>query len=74
MNLKHKKKEYADANKDRIKVYMREYHKEWYKHNKDKMLEKLFKTSEIFDSVLPEGIFLNYKLKRNKKALEELLK
>jgi hypothetical protein len=43
-------------------------------YDKDKMLEKLFKTSEIFDTVLPEGIFVNYKLKRNKKALEELLK
>jgi len=42
-------------------------------YDKDKMLEKLFKTSEIFDSVLPQGIFLNYKLKRNKKALEELM-
>jgi len=37
------------------------------------MLEKLYKTSEIFDTVLPEGIFINYKLKRNKKALEELV-
>ena len=42
-------------------------------YDKDKMLEKLYKTSEIFDTVLPEGIFINYKLKRNKKALEELI-
>ena len=42
-------------------------------YDKDKMLEKLYKTSEIFDTVLPEGIFINYKLKRNKKALEELV-
>jgi hypothetical protein len=43
-------------------------------YDKDKMLEKLYKTSEIFDTVLQEGMFTNYKLKRNKKALEELLK
>lgn len=43
-------------------------------YDKDKMLEKLYKTSEIFDTVLPEGIFINYKLKRNKQALEELVK
>jgi DNA polymerase, archaea type len=43
-------------------------------YDKDKMLEKLYKTSEIFDTVLPEGMFTNYKLKRNKKALEELIK
>jgi DNA polymerase elongation subunit (family B) len=42
-------------------------------YDKDKMLEKLYKTSEIFDTVLPEGMFINYKLKRNKKALEELV-
>lgn len=41
-------------------------------YDKDKMLEKLYKTSEIFDSVIPEGTFTNYKLKRNKGALEEL--
>jgi hypothetical protein len=39
----------------------------------DKMLEKMYKKTEIFDGVIPEGTFINYKLKRNKKALEEVL-
>ena len=43
-------------------------------YDKDKMLEKLYKTAEIFDTVLPDGIFVNYKLKKNKLKLEELLK
>lgn len=42
-------------------------------YDKDKMLEKLYKTSEIFDTVLPDGIFVNYKLKKNKSKLQELL-
>jgi DNA polymerase elongation subunit (family B) len=42
-------------------------------YDKDKMLEKLYKTSEIFDTVIPEGTFINYKLKKNKKALEEIV-
>jgi DNA polymerase elongation subunit (family B) len=42
-------------------------------YDKDKMLEKLYKTSEIFDTVLPDGIFVNYKLKKNKPKLQELL-
>jgi DNA polymerase elongation subunit (family B) len=43
-------------------------------YDKDKMLEKIFKTSEIFKTVLPEGTFTNYKLKKNKEKLKELLK
>lgn len=42
-------------------------------YDRDKMLEKLFKTAEIFDTVLPMDQFKNYKLKRNKKELLELL-
>lgn len=42
-------------------------------YNKDIMLEKLYKTSSVFDTILPEDTFINYKLKRNKKILEELL-
>lgn len=40
-------------------------------YDKDKMLEKLYKTAEIFDTVLPMDNFKNYKLKRNKKELME---
>jgi DNA polymerase elongation subunit (family B) len=42
-------------------------------YHKDKLLEKLYKTMEIFDTVIDMAPFLNYKLKRNKKALQELL-
>lgn len=41
-------------------------------YNVDVMYEKLFKKTLIFASVIPKGIFLNYKLKRNKKKLEAL--
>jgi len=38
----------------------------------DKMLEKLYKTSNLFKFILnTEELFLNYKLKKNKKLLEE---
>lgn len=44
-------------------------------YNEDIMLEKLYKTSLVFETVLPiEQLFLNYKLKRNKEKLEELIK
>jgi hypothetical protein len=43
-------------------------------YDKDKMLEKLFKTAEIFDTVIPMDNFKNYKLKRNKKELLEIIK
>jgi len=43
-------------------------------YDKDKMLEKIFKTSEVFKTVLPEGVFMNFKLKKNKAKLQELLK
>jgi DNA polymerase I len=43
------------------------------KYNKDKMIEKVFKTSKLFDSVIPEGTFINYKLKKNKNLLDKLL-
>lgn len=43
-------------------------------YHKDKLLEKVFKTSQVFSNVLPtKEIFLNYKLKKNKAALEKLL-
>lgn len=37
----------------------------------DKMLEKLYKTSKLFDTVLP-NLFINYKLKKNKELLKNL--
>lgn len=36
-----------------------------YDYDKTKMYEKIFKSVNIFENVLPEGLFLNYKLKRN---------
>ena len=39
----------------------------------DKMLEKVFNTSEVFNTVIPDGTFLNFKLKKNKKLLGEIL-
>lgn len=42
-------------------------------YNVDKLLEKCYKTCEIFKNVLDtKSLFVNYKLKKNKKALEEL--
>jgi hypothetical protein len=39
-------------------------------YNKDKLLEKLFKTSKVFDNIIDtEAVFKNYKLKKNKKEL-----
>lgn len=43
-------------------------------YHKDKMLEKVYKSVQIFDSVLPtDELFINYKLKRSKKLLDSLL-
>lgn len=42
-------------------------------YNRDKMVKKVYDTACTFDSILPEGTFLNYSLKRNKEKLEELL-
>lgn len=39
-------------------------------YNKNKLLERLYKTSEIFSTILPENTFINYSLKRSQKALE----
>jgi hypothetical protein len=42
-------------------------------YNVEKLLEKCYKTCEIFKNVLDtKSLFVNYKLKKNKKALEEL--
>lgn len=43
-------------------------------YSKDKLLEKLFKTAQTFKTVLDMGLFPNYKLKRNKEALNDLSK
>lgn len=43
-------------------------------YDKLKMCEKIFKSAQIFKSVLPvEELFLNYKLKKNKAALDKLI-
>lgn len=41
-------------------------------YDKDKLYEKLYKTVKVLEPVLDMNNFPNYKLKRNKKALEEL--
>lgn len=42
-------------------------------YNRERLLEKLYRTAEIFDSILDvKKLFPNYKLKRNKKLLEQL--
>lgn len=43
-------------------------------YNKDKYYEKIYKTALRFTPVFDTSLFLNYKLKKNQKALEELLK
>ena len=44
-------------------------------YNKDKMLEKIYKTSKVFETILDiEQIFPNYKLKKNKQKLIDLSK
>lgn len=42
-------------------------------YNKEKMIEKMYKAALTFANIMPKEIFLNYKLKKNRKALEELL-
>lgn len=41
-------------------------------YNKDKLFDKLHKTALTFETIIDKSIFLNYKLKRNKKLLDEL--
>lgn len=42
-------------------------------YNKKKLLEKLFKTTKLFENVIDVKLnFINYSLKRNQKLLEEL--
>lgn len=43
-------------------------------YHKDKMAGKVFKSIQIFKNIMDVTTFLNYKLKRNKKFLDELLK
>jgi len=37
------------------------------------LIEKLYKTAQIFNTVIPKDLFLNYSLKRNLTALNELI-
>lgn len=42
-------------------------------YHKDRMLEKLYDTAFLFDTILiTENLFINYKLKKNKKLLDTL--
>lgn len=41
-------------------------------YSKVRLLKKLFETSKLFDTILDKSLFVNYSLKRNNKALEEL--
>lgn len=43
-------------------------------YNKNKMYEKLYKATSRFWTVINEDMFINYKLKRNKDKLIEILK
>jgi len=42
------------------------------KYNKDKLLEKLYKTALTFETIINKETFINYKLKKNKKLLENV--
>lgn len=42
-------------------------------YNKNKLLEKLYKTSNIFNTIIPKETFKNYKLKRNQEELEKFI-
>lgn len=42
-------------------------------HDVDRLLEKLFKTVKVFDSVVNVKLFHNFKLKKNKPLLNQLL-
>lgn len=42
------------------------------KYSKTRLLQKLYKTSETFESIISMETFLNYSLKRNQKLLEVL--
>lgn len=41
-------------------------------YNKEKLLEKLYKTALTFESIIPKETFINYKLKRSKELLKDL--
>lgn len=42
-------------------------------YNKDRLVEKLYKSTQVFKNILPtKELFKNYKLKKNKKLLQEL--
>lgn len=43
-------------------------------HDKWRLVEKLYKTSQVFENVVAPDLFINYKLKKNRMKVEELLK
>lgn len=42
-------------------------------YDQTRLLKKIHDTSKVFSTILPEGTFVNYSLKRAQKALDELL-
>lgn len=42
-------------------------------YDRNRLLKKLYDTSQVFETIIPSEVFLNYSLKRNKKLLEQLL-
>lgn len=43
-----------------------------YDYDKTKMYEKIFRSINIFENILPEDLFLNYKLKKNVDKISQL--
>lgn len=41
-------------------------------YNRDRLLEKLYKTTLSFNTIIPKSTFVNYSLKRSKEKLKEL--
>ena len=41
-------------------------------YNRDRLLEKLYKTTLSFNTIIPKGTFVNYSLKRSKEKLKEI--
>lgn len=42
-------------------------------YDRTRVLEKIFNTTKVFKNVIEPGTFINYKLKKNQKALEAIL-
>lgn len=64
---------------DKVRIYFTSYGTiktvdQWSSdHDVDKLLEKLFKTVKVFESVLDISKFPNYKLKKNKLLISQII-